>query len=168
MKTIVLIRHAKSCWNTTSDDKTRPLSNKGVRDAHLVSQELIRYLPSKYIVWSSEAKRAKETAIIFGQNMEINLDCILYKKELYVFEEQELTKVIKKCKNEHDALILFGHNDAITNFVNKFGNETYDKVPTSGSVIIQFDTDNWEEIDVGEIVLTLFPRDLKSDEHKSA
>ncbi|WP_267739704.1 SixA phosphatase family protein [Myroides injenensis] len=168
MKKLILIRHAKSCWNAISDDRNRPLSNRGIRDAHLVSEELVdrQALPKKFIVWTSPAKRAKETATIFGQNIDMNLDCIILNEEVYTFESKKLAAAIKKCKNEHDTLILFGHNDAITKFVNKFGNRTFDNLPTSSVVIIDFDVDKWEDIKKGEILLTLMPRDLKSDEHK--
>ncbi|MVX36489.1 SixA phosphatase family protein, partial [Myroides sp. LoEW2-1] len=159
---------AKSCWDIVTDDKSRPLSRRGIKDAHLVSNAILSYLPKKFIVWSSTAVRAKQTAIIFGQNMDINLDCIVYNDELYTFDEYDLLKVIKKCKNEHNTLILFGHNDAITNFVNKFGNESFENIPTSGSVIMKFSIDNWEDICKGKIQLTIFPRDLKNNEHKYA
>lgn len=161
MKRLILIRHAKSCWNAITDDLSRPLSKRGVSDAHLVSHALIGHLPSKVIVWSSPAKRAKETATIFCQNMEMNIDCIIKNDEIYTFERSELRNAIKKCKNEHDTLILFGHNDAITKFVNKFGSETFENVPTSGVVIINFDTDDWDTIEKGHTELTIFPRDLK-------
>lgn len=161
MKKIILIRHAKSSWDTVTDDFTRPISNRGIQDAHLVSDVLKEHLPKKSIIWTSTAKRAKETATIFCQNMDLNLECIVCKDELYTFEYSKLREEIKKCKNEHDALILFGHNDAITKFVNKFGSETFDNVPTSGVVMINFDTDDWGSIKKGVTELTIFPRDLK-------
>lgn len=161
MKKLILIRHAKSSWNAITDDLSRPLSKRGVSDAHLVSHALIGHLPSKVIVWSSPAKRAKETATIFCQNMEMNIDCIIKNDDIYTFERSELRNAIKMCKNEHDTLILFGHNDAITKFVNKFGSETFENVPTSGVVVINFDTDDWSTIEKGDTELTIFPRDLK-------
>ncbi len=164
MKKLVLIRHAKSSWDTIMIDKDRPLSNRGIKDAHLVSSLLNEQLPDKYIIWSSIAKRSKETAIIFGQNMDLNLDCIILKPEIYTFELKNLEKAIKTCSNTYDTLILFGHNNAITKFVNKFGNIFYNNIPTSGVVIINFDTDDWQSIKNGAIELTIFPRDIKNNE----
>ena len=164
MKKLVLIRHAKSCWDTVMKDRERPLSRRGIKDAHLVSGVLIDHLPNKYIVWSSIAKRAKETAVIFGQNMDMNLDCIILKPEIYTFEYKTLTEAIKKCENRHNTLILFGHNNAITKFVNKFGNLFYSNIPTCGVVVLNFGAESWEDIEHGEIELTIFPRDLKQDE----
>ncbi|MHC5354553.1 SixA phosphatase family protein [Myroides sp. LJL115] len=167
MKKLVLIRHAKSSWDTIMIDKERPLSKRGIMDAHKVSTILNDQLPDKYIIWSSIAKRATETAVIFGQNMDLNLDCIILKPEIYTFESKVLEKAIKSCPNSHDTLILFGHNNAITKFVNKFGNLFYNNIPTSGVVIINFDTDNWEDIENGTIELTIFPRDINNNEQQN-
>jgi phosphohistidine phosphatase len=80
---------------------------------------------------------------------------------LYTFDERQLEKVIKSCDNSFESVILFGHNEAITNFVNKFGDVFIDNVPTSGFVSLQFDSDSWDTIDKGKTNKTIFPKDLK-------
>lgn len=67
MKTLVLIRHSKSSWETLSKDIERPLSKRGVKDAHLISSNILKVLPKSFIVWSSVAKRTRETALIFSE-----------------------------------------------------------------------------------------------------
>ena len=161
MKNVILIRHAKSSWDTPSSDKKRPLANRGVADAHLVSSHIAKFLPKKSIIWSSTAKRAKDTATIFLQNITYPLESIIYKEELYTFDVSELTKVIKSCNNSYDCVIVFGHNEAITDFVNKFGDVLIDNVCTSGFVSIDFDTDSWINIEKGHTKKVVFPRDLK-------
>lgn len=69
--------------------------------------------------------------------------------------------MIKSCNNLYETVILFGHNEAITNFVNKFGDCILPNVPTSGFVSIQFDDDQWSNIKNGRILKTIFPKDLK-------
>ncbi len=161
MKNLILIRHAKSSWDSPSTDKKRPLANRGVDDAHLVSSHIASFLPKKSIIWSSTAKRAKDTATIFLQNMTYPLESIIFKEELYTFDVSELTKIIKSCNNSYDCVIVFGHNEAITDFVNKFGDTFIDNVSTSGFVSIDFDTDSWENISEGHTKKVVFPRDLK-------
>ena len=161
MKNLILIRHAKSSWDSPSTDKKRPLANRGVEDAHLVSSHIASFLPKKSIIWSSTAKRAKDTATIFLQNMTYPLESIIFKEELYTFDVSELTKIIKSCNNSYDCVIVFGHNEAITDFVNKFGDTFIDNVSTSGFVSIDFDTDSWENISKGHTKKVVFPRDLK-------
>jgi phosphohistidine phosphatase len=72
-----------------------------------------------------------------------------------------LEKVIKSCNNLYETVILFGHNEAITNFVNKFGDRFIDNVPTSGFVKLAFNVNSWKDITNGQILRTIFPKELK-------
>ena len=161
MKQLILVRHAKSSWEAPLRDIDRPLTSKGIQDAHLVSSEIGNQIPKSFLVWSSSAKRASETAMIFAQNISFPVDSIVFKEELYTFDEKKLEQIIKSCPNNYDNLILFGHNEAITNFVNKFGSIFIDNVSTSGFVNIIFDQNNWDDIAKGTTKKVIFPRDLK-------
>lgn len=160
MKQLILIRHAKSSWEAPLRDKDRPLTKKGIIDAHLVALKLVNEVPNAFSIWCSTAARAKETAIIFSQNLSFPLDEILFKKDLYTFECIQLEKIIRSFTNGNDCVILFGHNAAITDFVNKFGSIFIANVPTSGVVILNFDTNFWEDIKKGTTHKTIFPKHL--------
>ena len=161
MKNLILVRHAKSSWETPLKDRDRPLSKNGLQAAHLVSSYVSKYLPKTYLFWTSVAERASQTALIFAQNLSYPIESIIYKEELYTFDENQLAKVIKSCKNEFDSVILFGHNGAITNFVNKFGDVFIENVPTSGFVSLQFDVDDWRKKEKGKTLKVIVPKDLK-------
>jgi len=160
MKNLILIRHGKSSWEAPLKDIDRPLDRKGIKDAHKVASDCIPFLPSTFIIWSSIAERASETALIFAQNFLYPIDSIIFKDELYTFDENQLEKIIKSCNNVYESVILFGHNGAITNFVNKFGDIFIDNVPTSGFVSLQFDTDSWGKIEEGMIKKIIFPKKI--------
>ncbi|GIZ07704.1 histidine phosphatase family protein [Flavobacterium sp. UMI-01] len=161
MKNLILIRHGKSNWDVPFKDIDRPLDKKGMQDAHLVSSKIAGHIPKTYVLWSSVAKRASDTALIFAQNLLAPIESIIFKKELYTFDERQLEEIIKSCDNAYDSLILFGHNDAITNFVNKFGDVNISNVPTSGFVSIQFEADNWKTINKGRTKKIITPKDFK-------
>ena len=161
MKNLILIRHAKSSWEAPLKDFDRPLMKKGILDAHEVSANISNFLPKTYIIWSSTAARASETALIFAQNISYPIESIVFKDDLYTFDDKQLEKVIKSCDNSFESVILFGHNEAITNFVNKFGDVFIENVPTSGFVSLQFDADSWNAINKGKTHKTIFPKDLK-------
>jgi len=161
MKNLILIRHAKSSWKAPLKDIDRPLDCRGITDAHLVSMNCQDYLPKAFLIWSSVASRATETALIFAQNFSYPIENIIFKNELYTFDEKDLEKTIKSCNNDYDNVILFGHNEAITNFVNKFGDVFIDNVPTSGFVSLKFDTPDWKALKKGKTLKTLFPKELK-------
>jgi phosphohistidine phosphatase len=161
MKNLILIRHAKSSWEAPLKDFDRPLMKRGISDAHNVSEIISNFLPKTYIMWSSTAARASETALIFAQNISYPIESIIYRDDLYTFDDSQLEKVIKSCDNSFESVILFGHNEAITNFVNKFGDVFIENVPTSGFVSLQFDAENWTDINKGKTHKTIFPKDLK-------
>ena len=106
----------------------------------------------------------KRRLLFFSQYLSIPLETILFSEDLYTFDAKSLEKSIKKCENSYDSLILFGHNEAITKFVNKFGDLYIDNVPTSGVVALQFDTDDWNNISKGQTKATLFPSQFKNEQ----
>jgi phosphohistidine phosphatase len=55
MKNLILIRHAKSNWDAPLQDLDRPLDQRGMKDAHLVSSRIL-FIPKTYVIWSSIAK----------------------------------------------------------------------------------------------------------------
>ncbi|TXE11518.1 histidine phosphatase family protein [Seonamhaeicola algicola] len=161
MKTLILVRHAKSSWEFDVTDHERPLKKRGINDAKLVS-ETLKHENFKFDkILSSDATRTKETSKIFLKHLNINGSNIEYLYKLYDFAGADLTDVIKNTSKKVNNLLVFGHNHAITAFVNTFGSAYVDNVPTSGVVIINFDVDDWNLINEGETIKTIFPKHLK-------
>lgn len=161
MKTIIIVRHAKSSWEFPLQDKLRELTPKGIENTKKVAQKASSFLPQNIVVWSSTATRASQTALLFCQKVGIPQSKIMFKDSLYTFDGKVLENVIKKCDNEIDNLLFFGHNEAITDFVNKFGDKIILNVPTAGLVILKFEQNNWVEIRNGKTMKTLFPKDIE-------
>ncbi|HKX86120.1 MAG TPA: histidine phosphatase family protein [Flavobacterium sp.] len=160
MKSLILVRHAKSSWDFGLDDKKRPLAEKGISNIKKIASAAKVFLPKALFIWSSPAVRASETAYLFCENAGLDTRSIVFKENLYTFNGSELEKEVKKCENSIQNLILFGHNDAITNFVNKFGDKYIENVPTSGFVYLQFEEDFWENINKGKVIKAIFPKDI--------
>lgn len=160
MKKLVLIRHGKSSWEMPIEDHERPLTNKGIKNSNIIFDKVQASLPERFLIWSSTAKRAHDTAKIFNEALNIPQELTVLKDELYTFDVTHLSKVINNCDDSVPNLIIFGHNNAITDFVNKFGNKYIDNVPTSGVVIIEFEQDQWNNIQKGKVIQTMFPKDL--------
>ena len=98
---------------------------------------------------------------LFAQNILYPIESIIFKEELYTFDEKQLEKVVKSFSDIFENVILFGHNDAITNFVNKFGDVFISHVPTAGFVSLQFETDDWGKIGKGKTKKIIVPKELK-------
>lgn len=161
MKNLYLVRHAKSSWEHDVTDHERPLKKRGFDDAQLVSNYLKDKIEIPDLIISSDAMRAKTTANIFASSFGISEDEIHLEHEAYDFSGYKLTDVIKNCDDSINTLMVFGHNYAMTSFVNKFGNKFIDNVPTSGFTHIRFDIPNWKDLNKGETLLTIFPKELK-------
>ena len=162
MKTLLLIRHAKSSWDHGITDVARPLSSRGISDANLLSKELLKYKIAPNAVFSSPANRALSTCRIFMDTLNISAKYLTVTDELYDFGGQKVKYFIKNLNDEYDTVMIFGHNEAFTAISNSFGDVYIDNVPTCGFVKLQFDVTSWQNIDKGHTSLTIFPKNLKS------
>ncbi|MFC5045700.1 SixA phosphatase family protein [Aquimarina hainanensis] len=161
MKTLYLIRHAKSSWEFDLEDHKRPLNSRGLKDAKRIGEKLETTVKMVDRVLCSTATRAKQTAEIITPYLKIKDEQVHFVPELYDFNGAQVMKVIKECDNEVTSLIIFGHNHALTSLVNLLGSQMIDNLPTAGVVGIEFDVDQWGKIDVGNILLSVFPKHLR-------
>ncbi|GAA4282163.1 SixA phosphatase family protein [Gaetbulibacter aestuarii] len=161
MKKIILVRHGKSSWEHDVIDHERPLKPRGIEDAHRVAQAFQKENMGIDLVLSSDAKRAAETCSIFVKILKINHSNVIFQHNLYDFSGELLTQAIKSCSDSVNSLMVFGHNHAFTAFVNTFGSEFIDNVPTSGLVVLELDINYWKDLKPGLTKLTIFPADLK-------
>lgn len=161
MKNLILIRHAKSSWEHDVIDHERPLKDRGITDANMISDELNNYDFRIDKVLISDAVRTKLTAEIFQKTLRFNPEICSHIHDLYDFSGELLTKVIKNCDKSVGNLMVFGHNYAITNFVNRYGDNYFENVPTSGLVWLEFNTKYWNDLNKGKTKLHLFPKDFK-------
>lgn len=163
MKTIYIVRHAKSSWDYEGiQDYDRPLSKRGIDDAYLISSTLVNKIKKPDIFVSSFANRALHTAIIFSENFEFPVNHLFIKKSLYNFKDGYLAKTIMALDDAYNSAMVFSHEHGISAFVNKYGSKNIEVVPTSGVVGIKFDIPHWKDLKKGETFLTLFPKELKN------
>ena len=161
MKNLIIVRHAKSSWKHHVIDHERPLNDRGFNDANLVSNYFKENSLAIDFVMCSDAMRTKTTANIFVSNLNIDENIAHLNSTLYDFSGDDFIEVIKGCDDSINNLMVFGHNHAITAFVNTYGDSYIDNVPTCGVVIIEFDIKNWKDLKSGKTIKTVFPRDLK-------
>ena len=161
MKTLIIIRHAKSSWEYDVEDKQRPLNSRGLKDAERVSKHFKNQMFTPDAVFSSPAKRALTTCKIFLKNLNIDEKRLKIESALYDFGGQSVTLFLKQLDKKLDKVVIFGHNHAFNSIANRFGSEFIDNLPTCGLVKMEFDIDNWSDLETGKTTYMLFPRDLK-------
>jgi phosphohistidine phosphatase len=119
LKTLLLVRHAKSDWySNASSDFDRPLNERGKRDAPAMAHRLLDKKIKIDAFIASPAKRARKTASLFAKEYKENKDKIIFKEELYAAPEEIFYEVIKKADDKFDSIAIFSHNPGITNFAN--------------------------------------------------
>lgn len=159
MKTIYIVRHAKSSWEYQGiKDMDRPLKKRGINDAYLVSSILKKKILKPDAFITSSAIRALSTAVVFCNNFGFPLSRLKINKSLYNFSDGYLVKTIKALDDEFDSAIVFSHDHGINDFVNKFGSESIAHVPTCGVIGIQFENNHWKSIKKGTTILKEFPK----------
>jgi phosphohistidine phosphatase len=87
MKNLILIRHAKSNWDAPLQDLDRPLDQRGMKDAHLVSSRILDFIPKTYVI--VVLLKSIRYSANFAQNILYPIECIDYKKGLYTFDEKQ-------------------------------------------------------------------------------
>jgi phosphohistidine phosphatase len=164
MKTLYLVRHAKSSWSHPGlSDFKRPLIDTGIRR----NRKIIRYLNEKGIsvdmIKSSPAVRTLETAKLIAAGIDYPVENISREPVLYEASLNDFLDVIYDTADEIRSLMVVGHNLTITHVVNFFLGPEIEILPTSGLVAISFDTEHWKGITSArpEQLFVVFPKMLK-------
>jgi phosphohistidine phosphatase len=147
MKTLVIVRHAKSSWdNAVLSDHQRALSKRGLKDAPIMGARLADWGPPVDRVISSSATRALTTAELITHEMGLPWDEIQIEDALYHATEEDMIDLINEQEDYLDGLMLFGHNPGMTYLVNGLSDLDLDNLPTCGVAVLQFDVNSWSEI----------------------
>jgi phosphohistidine phosphatase len=148
MKTLLLVRHAKSSWNDPgTDDIDRPLNDRGKTDAPAMAKRLKNKDIKVDTFISSAAKRARRTARYFAEEYGLEKKDIVIEDRLYMASPSAFEETIKEIKDKHDVAILFSHNPGITDFANSLTQVRIDNMPTCSIFAITADTDSWSNFD---------------------
>jgi len=161
MKTLILVRHGKSSWDYSVNDKDRPLQQKGIDDGHLISSIFAAKKIMPDAVFSSPANRALHTCLIFLRQMDFPFNKFELSNLLYDFSGDDVIRFVRSLNDDVDTVMIFGHNHAFTHIANSLGNSYIDNVPTSGLVHLEFKVEHWDAIEKGTTVETIFPKHFK-------
>jgi phosphohistidine phosphatase len=146
MKTLLLVRHAKSSWEQAGlSDFDRPLNERGKKDAPAMAKRVKeKGIELDYLV-SSPARRAKKTAKCFAEEFGFKKDDIKLEEELYGATQPEFLQAIRKIDDKYDTVALFSHNPGITDFASSLTNVRVDDMPTCAIFALQIEADSWDE-----------------------
>lgn len=163
MKQLYLVRHAKSDWaDPRLSDFERPLNERGNKDKTTMGKRLKNKLVEIDCFISSSAKRTTQTSIALAKEINFPTSGIQFEKELYHASPVTQLSFINAVDNEHDQLMLVGHNPGISLLCDYLCNYSID-FPTLGIAKITFETDSWEEISTQTGILEWFDFPKKTE-----
>ncbi len=145
MKTLTLLRHAKSSWKDTSlTDKERPLNKRGKRDAPMMGKRLSNMGVRPSLIVSSPAVRAWTTAKIVADEISYPREFLQRDERLYLASVRSLMAVPADQDPGFNSIMLVGHNPGLTDFANMLVPGLTPNVPTTGIVAVDIDADDWD------------------------
>lgn len=158
MKTLILIRHAKSSWEYDLADHDRPLNEKGKSD----SKQLSSIYSDKIIgcdqVYCSTAVRATSTLQNLLQN-KVSVP-VTYDKKWYQFDYRIVLQQIKQLPTHFNKVVLVGHNPAYHDLVEILTEQSFENFPTCALAEIQLNITDWKDLNKGELFTFLTPKTL--------
>jgi len=146
MKTLLLIRHAKSGWDDASlSDFDRTLTERGKSDAKIMAQRIKEQSIDIDSFVSSPAKRAKKTAKIFMKELKKNVEEMLLIPDLYEASVNNFYSTIENLEDTRNVVAVFAHNPGITEFVNSLECSPVYNMPTCAVFAFKIKTDHWKD-----------------------
>ncbi len=147
MKTLLIVRHAKSSWKDSSmPDIDRPLNQRGKDDAPFMGTLLHDKKIKPDTIITSPAKRANTTAKLMAAKMNFDEVDICVLNEMYLADVNDLMDVVHSIDDNHNVAMIVGHNPGLTNLTNYIANCNIDNIPTCGIVCIEFAVDSWNHV----------------------
>ena len=159
MKELLLLRHAKSSWETLVEDRNRSLTEGGVNRIKRMATASSELFKSFEVVFSSPANRAMHTACIMMHQVQMPFEFLNLREQLYTFEVSHLINFIKSLPDHYSKVICVGHNPAFTQAVSTLSTTNLDHLPTASWAQIQFEQNEWEHIQNGQAQIGL-PKDI--------
>ena len=145
MKTLLVLRHAKSSWNDPAlDDHERPLNKRGRRDAPRMGELVREYGLMPGVVISSDAVRARLTAEAVAEAARYAGE-ILLDPRLYMAGPADILSLLQRVREKAETVMIVGHNPGLEKLVEQLTGEWQD-LPTAALAQIGLPIDQWCEL----------------------
>lgn len=163
MRTLYLLRHAKSSWNDASlRDFDRPLNHRGREAAELIGRFLTSEKLSLPLVLSSTALRARETTEIVLKSAGLQAE-LRYDERIYEANLPRLLEVLSGIEDEKELALLVGHNPGLEELL-AFLTSEGGHMPTGALVKMTLAGSTWKGLREGVVCVEWFatPKKLLS------
>ena len=170
MKTLYLLRHAKSDWGEPGlDDHDRPLDARGERAAAVIGIHFAqqRYQPS--LVLCSSARRTRQTLESLLPHLPGHPE-LVFERGIYMASCAALLSRVREIDDAKSAVLLIGHNPGIADLARTLVGSgepaslrrLASRFPTAASAVCEFDLERWGDLRprAGRLLAYATPKDL--------
>ena len=148
MKTLTLVRHAKSSWNEPGlSDRERPLNARGKRDAPVMGRRIKGHHVRPSLIITSPALRAWKTAKLVAREIGYPAEFLQREEKLYLASLDELLDVVAAQDDGFNHLMVVGHNPGLTDLCNFLSPGVTNNLQTAGVLSVEIDRDTWQLYD---------------------
>ncbi len=165
MKTLLVLRHAKSSWrDREKSDHGRSLNKRGKRDAPRMGRLVAERDLCPDLILSSTAKRARVTAEAVAAQTGYGA-AVQLERRLYLANPAEIIEVIRESAGEATSIMVVGHNPGLEELVARFGG-VGEPLPTAALAEIHLHIAAWSDLllsSPGRLANVWRPRELPPD-----
>ncbi len=171
MKSVLLLRHAKSGWGDAAlADHERPLNRRGERAAEAMANHIVRHAPRPDVILCSTATRTRQTLAPLMRRLAAPAPPISLEKGLYLASEDALLGRLQAVPGHVGTVLLIGHNDGIWRLAETLAGQgrapllaiLREKFPTGTLATLGAAIESWHDLVAGsgELLALVRPRDL--------
>jgi phosphohistidine phosphatase len=165
MKTLLLLRHAKSSWeDPTLQDFERPLNDRGREAAKRIGRYIKKRRLCPDLVLSSPAVRAKETVKLVLNAAGVKVD-VRYDQRIYEAGPLQLVEVVSQTPADERSVLLVGHNPGMEELLQLLTGHS-ERMPTAALAKIKLNIQKWNTLVTaqGSLEWLVKPKELGSED----
>jgi phosphohistidine phosphatase len=163
MKTLLLMRHAKSSWKDDSlEDHERPLKKRGKKDAKLIAKVMMKNDLYPDLILSSTSVRTQQTVEEITSKMDYK-GKIVYLDSLYMGEPQDFIDALKTLNDSYQSVLIVAHNPGLEAYLQIIDGEI-EAMPTGALGYLVLVLDKWENISLdtmGDLIGFWTPKEIR-------
>ena len=146
MKTLFVLRHAKSSWdNPDWSDFERPLNSRGLDAARFIGELIYDRDLEPQVIVSSPAKRAKQTAVLVKELGGV-AEPVIFDERIYDASPLTLFNLIREFDDKYASVLIVGHNPGFENIVRMLTGESV-SMPTAALAKINLGAEKWSDLE---------------------
>ncbi|MEA2175588.1 MAG: phosphohistidine phosphatase [Blastocatellia bacterium] len=161
MKTLLLLRHAKSSWKEPQQrDFDRPLNKRGLKAARLMGRFLRKQKIQPDLLLSSPAERARQTSSLVIESAGLVAE-LRYDERIYEASASSLLEIISQIEARANSVLLIGHNPGFEELLLMLTGDVQ-HMPTAAFACITLDIERWTKVreKTGSLAWLVKPKEL--------